>query len=130
MNDTKERWESIRTGSYGAVIGGLTYGITHVGLSQFNLPNFTSTVSVVNVAIASISGFLFAVTYRYIVRDDQNPHLKSGAVSAFGLVRGLAQIQEPLDSIVNIMAIAESLILFNVIRYGLEFLWQRIHRLT
>jgi ammonia channel protein AmtB len=101
-----------------------------VGLSQFNLPNFTSTVSVVNVAIASISGFLFAVTYRYIVRDDQNPHLKSGAVSAFGLVRGLAQIQEPLDSIVNIMAIAESLILFNVIRYGLEFLWQRIHRLT
>ncbi|KOP23506.1 hypothetical protein AMR41_25370 [Hapalosiphon sp. MRB220] len=43
-------------------------------------------------AIASFSGLLFGVTYRYIIRLDQNPHLKAGGVLAFGLVRGLAQI--------------------------------------
>lgn len=45
------------------------------------------------VAIAQLSGFLFGVTYRYIVRQDNNPHLKAGAVGAFSLVRGLAQIE-------------------------------------
>ncbi|TFI55723.1 hypothetical protein BLD44_004125 [Mastigocladus laminosus UU774] len=43
-------------------------------------------------AIASFSGLLFGVAYRYIIREDQNPHLKAGGVLAFGLVRGLAQI--------------------------------------
>jgi hypothetical protein len=46
----------------------------------------------VGVGIAGFSGFLFGVTYRYIIRDDNNPHLKSGGIVAFGLVRGLAQI--------------------------------------
>ncbi len=43
-------------------------------------------------AIAILAGFLFGVTYRYVVRTDANPHLKTGAVMAFGLVRGLAQV--------------------------------------
>ncbi|RAM52841.1 MAG: hypothetical protein C6Y22_03305 [Hapalosiphonaceae cyanobacterium JJU2] len=43
-------------------------------------------------SIASFSGLLFGVAYRYIIREDQNPHLKAGGVLAFGLVRGLAQI--------------------------------------
>ncbi len=43
-------------------------------------------------AMAGMSGFLFGVTYRYIIRTDENPHLKSGGVLAFGLVRGLAQV--------------------------------------
>lgn len=45
-----------------------------------------------SVLIASISGFLFGVTYRYIRRSDPNPHLRSGAIAAFGLSRGLAQL--------------------------------------
>jgi hypothetical protein len=44
-------------------------------------------------AIAWVSGFLFGVTYRYIIRDDDNPHLKDGAVLAFGIVRGLALLE-------------------------------------
>lgn len=44
-------------------------------------------------AIAWASGFLFGVTYRYIIRDDENPHLKDGAVLAFGIVRGLALLE-------------------------------------
>lgn len=49
-------------------------------------------------AIAFISGFLFGVTYRYIIRQDSNPHLKSGAVVAFGLVRSLGQVDIALSS--------------------------------
>jgi hypothetical protein len=44
-------------------------------------------------AIAWVSGFLFGVTYRYIIRDDDNPHLKDGAVLSFGIVRGLALLE-------------------------------------
>jgi hypothetical protein len=47
----------------------------------------------VRVAAAWLSGFLFGVTYRYVIREDKNPHLKSGAVLAFGLVRGLAPVE-------------------------------------
>ncbi|NJN88715.1 MAG: hypothetical protein HC881_23575, partial [Leptolyngbyaceae cyanobacterium SL_7_1] len=43
-------------------------------------------------AIALATGFLFGVSYRYIVRQDENSHLKSGAILAFGIIRGLAQI--------------------------------------
>ncbi|QLE59553.1 hypothetical protein FD725_27040 [Nostoc sp. TCL26-01] len=43
--------------------------------------------------VAGFSGLLFGVTYRYVIRSDQNPQLKTGAVMAFGLVRGLTQIE-------------------------------------
>lgn len=49
-------------------------------------------------AIAFIGGFLFGVTYRYIVRQDKNPQLKAGAVLAFGLVRAFGQIDLGLSS--------------------------------
>lgn len=42
---------------------------------------------------AWIEGFVFGITYRYIVRDDRNPFLKDGAVLAFALVRGLAPVE-------------------------------------
>lgn len=48
---------------------------------------------ILSAVIAGFSGFLFGVTYRYIIRVDKNSHLKSGAVFAFGLVRGLTQIE-------------------------------------
>ncbi|MHC5829829.1 MAG: hypothetical protein ACYT04_81365, partial [Nostoc sp.] len=47
----------------------------------------------VSGAIAFFSGLLFGVTYRYIIRSDKNPQLKAGGVLAFGLVRGLTQIE-------------------------------------
>ena len=43
--------------------------------------------------VAGFSGLLFGVTYRYIIRGDKNPQLKAGGVFAFGLVRGLTQIE-------------------------------------
>lgn len=50
-------------------------------------------------AIAIASGFLFGATYRYVVRTDNNPHLQSGAVSAFALVRAMGQLQGNLQSL-------------------------------
>jgi hypothetical protein len=76
-------------------------------------------------AIAAMSGFLFGVTYRYIVRGDRNPHLKSGAVAAFGLVRGLAEVDAGLHlqshnlwwfSLVTL----ESVLLFAIARVALD----------
>ncbi|MDF5711779.1 MAG: hypothetical protein PUP90_29905 [Nostoc sp. S4] len=47
----------------------------------------------VSATVATFTGFLFGVTYRYIIRSDKNPQLKVGGVLAFGLVRGLTQIE-------------------------------------
>ncbi|WP_309232606.1 hypothetical protein [Cylindrospermum sp. FACHB-282] len=44
-------------------------------------------------AIARFSGLLVGVTYRYIIPLDKNAQLKAGGVFAFGLVRGLTQIE-------------------------------------
>lgn len=46
-----------------------------------------------HLANAALAGLLFGVTYRYVVRQGENPHLSSGVVLAFALVRGLAQLE-------------------------------------
>ncbi|HEY9877751.1 MAG TPA: hypothetical protein V6D29_04805 [Leptolyngbyaceae cyanobacterium] len=70
----------------------------------------------VGSAIALFSGSLFGITYRYAVRQDENPQLKSGVVLAFGLVRGLAQVDVGSALAQNgspfLTAVAESLLLF------------------
>lgn len=99
---TAERIESLKAGILAAVSFTLAYSLAvvcngFVLAEQFEV--FTAleiTVGInllVKVAIAGLSGFLFGVTYRYVIRDDKNPHLKDGAVLAFGLVRGLAPVE-------------------------------------
>jgi hypothetical protein len=70
----------------------------------------------VSGAIATFSGLLFGVTYRYIIRSDKNPQLKAGGVLAFGLVRGLTQIELGLNLDITIwpflVLAAESLLWF------------------
>jgi hypothetical protein len=78
----------------------------------------------VDVAIAAFCGFLFGVTCRYAIRKDENPHLSSGVVLAFGLVRGLSPINGA-DLTVSAMplvlfAVLESLLLFAVAYVGLS----------
>lgn len=51
----------------------------------------------VRTGIVCFSGLLFGVTYRYIIRSDKNPQLKAGGVLAFGLVRGLTQVDVGLS---------------------------------
>jgi hypothetical protein len=97
-----ERIESAKV----AIAGGLTTGL--VGFAWlltsrylqgemswavlqggWNLANLTLLM---NGAISALSGSLFALTYRYAIRRDDNPQLRSGVVLAFTLVRGLAEV--------------------------------------
>ncbi|GET43024.1 hypothetical protein [Microseira wollei] len=85
----------------------------------------TSFSLLASLAIACISGFVFGITYRYAIRSDDNSHLGDGAVLAFGLVRGLAQLQAGLNYPALLWSSAvlalESLVLFAIARYILDW---------
>ncbi|HEY9648999.1 MAG TPA: hypothetical protein V6C88_21650 [Chroococcidiopsis sp.] len=80
-------------------------------------------------AIAVLAGFLFGVTYRYVVRTDSNPHLKTGAVMAFGLVRGLAQVDVGVslgsETWLLPVFVVESVGLFAIARFTVDWAMQR-----
>ena len=93
---------------------------------QFRLLHLTSQLdSLITIAIALVSGFLFGVTYRYIIRNDRNSHLKDGAVMAFGLVRGLALLEATAIKSGQFWSltilITESIWVFAIARYCLDF---------
>ncbi|MEA5549666.1 hypothetical protein VB713_01495 [Anabaena cylindrica UHCC 0172] len=98
-----ERLESVKAGIMGSISLGLAFLITSLFngfvLNEYLSILVTQELNLVNLevlasgVIAGFSGFLFGVTYRYIIRTDTNPHLKTGGIWAFGLVRGLTQIE-------------------------------------
>lgn len=73
------------------------------------------------LTIAFVSGFLFGVTYRYIIRGDRNSHLQDGAVLAFGLVRGFALIEGTSFTPLWLLLVIESLLSFAIARFSLDF---------
>ncbi|PSB10719.1 hypothetical protein C7B62_08470 [Pleurocapsa sp. CCALA 161] len=103
-----ERIESVKAGLIGA--GAFTLAkllfLAAQDLSASFIPALHFNAGVMNgiwrielaieIAIGVVSGFLFGVTYRYVIRSDRNSHLKDGAVLAFGLVRGLALVETNL----------------------------------
>lgn len=118
-----ERVESLKAG----IIGGFSLGLAFVITSLLNtlvLARYFPTLVSLHIdvnwlwlcrgAIAGFSGLLFGVTYRYIIRTDKNPQLKTGAVMAFALVRGLTQVEMGLNS---------STILPFVVLAGESILW-------
>jgi len=130
---TAERIESLKAGILTALSFTLAYSIALVCnslvLAQFEelaaLQIPTPVNLLVKVAVAGLSGFLFGVTYRYVIRDDENPHLKSGAVLAFGLVRGLALLeveQNWMDSfwLLGVLGV-ESVFCFAIARFTLDW---------
>lgn len=112
MIDLTERIESLKAGILAGVtatiawlilqlidpwlLGGLFGDVVSKNFSLAGGPVNTNFIwqSFFSGAIALISGFLFGVTYRYIVRQDDNVHLKSGAIAAFGLVQGLGAVNQ------------------------------------
>ena len=48
------------------------------------------------ITITLVSAFLFGVTFRYAVGHSTNSHLKGGVIAAFGLVRGLALLEQSI----------------------------------
>lgn len=91
-----------------------------------NLHVTDSLTLAVSGAIAWLSGFLFGITYRYVIRTDQNSHLQEGAVLAFGLVRGLGQVDVGLkfqQSLLWPFVVlgVESILLFAIARFTLDW---------
>lgn len=139
----QERWESLKAGAVAAIAFGLVYGLAwganyYFGgqggghwpalaldfgglVAGLNSPSF----NVINGGDGLLTGFLFGVTYRYIVRQDDNPHLRDGAVLAFTLVRGggLLELQTGQAGMGPAIALlmVESLIGFAVARSSLDW---------
>ncbi|MFM7792262.1 MAG: hypothetical protein ACKO90_30570, partial [Microcystis panniformis] len=93
----KERIESIQVGSISALAFLVPYLLFLTVDRLFLGESITLIGAFVKISGAIISGFLFGVTYRYVVRNDDNPHLKDGTVAAFALVRGLVPLQLSTD---------------------------------
>ncbi|MEY2855701.1 MAG: hypothetical protein RLZZ74_10 [Cyanobacteriota bacterium] len=103
-----ERIESVKAGIFGAgaftvaelvffVAQEMTQGVVLDFLPELKTETITLDWSWgISLAIGTVSGFLFGVTYRYVIRSDRNSHLNDGAVLAFGLVRGLALVEKNL----------------------------------
>lgn len=125
-----ERIESIKAGCLGAISFMLSYLIM-MGLNSILWENsiFDWLGLVLKIAIALASGFLFAVTYRYIIRNDNNGHLKDGSVFAFGLVRGLVPLEISPNFFDNLVELSifgcESILCFAVVRFSLDLALER-----
>jgi hypothetical protein len=87
----QERLQSLKAGLFGAGAIALFIPLPLI-LAPLWLPSpsLVSVSSLFHGVAATLAGFLFGVTYRYTVRQDPNPQLKSGTVGAFAFVRGLA----------------------------------------
>ncbi|MFN4832683.1 MAG: hypothetical protein ACK5AW_07595, partial [Pseudanabaena sp.] len=105
-----DRIESFKAGFLGAIASVFAFfviAILHYVLHHF-LQNFLTVqlissfelsnplILLIKLGMIGFSGFLFAVTYRYIVRRDRNSHLKSGAILAFACIRSFATIDRDL----------------------------------
>ncbi|CCI28936.1 conserved hypothetical protein [Microcystis aeruginosa PCC 9809] len=120
----KERIESIQVGSISALAFLVPY-LLFLTVERLLLgESITLIGAFVKISGAIISGFLFGVTYRYVVRNDDNPHLKDGTVAAFALVRGLVPLQLSTDLIADAwqlsLFLGESFICFLSSRLLLE----------
>ncbi len=97
-----------------------TYVLSIPGEQFSYLQQYGSIDLLIPGGIAWISGFLFGVTYRYIIRGDRNSHLNDGAVLAFGLVRGLALLEETTVLSSGSILLIESVICFALARLSLD----------
>ncbi|EKV01701.1 hypothetical protein Lepto7375DRAFT_3879 [Leptolyngbya sp. PCC 7375] len=123
----QERVESIKAGGLAALTGTGVSAML-IALHPHLLSASALTTGILRVAVATVCAFLFGVTYRYIVRNDSNPHLRSGAVGAFALTRSLGQLESitPPDLALSgalplAVPIVESFGLFICIRLVLDW---------
>ncbi|MEM8614225.1 MAG: hypothetical protein AAGF93_19555 [Cyanobacteria bacterium P01_H01_bin.105] len=125
-----ERIESVKAGIVAALVG-ISVSAVFVGVDSFLAGSGPLTQAVVmlqairRIVVGAVCCFLFGVTYRYIIRQDPNPHLRSGAVGAFALTRSLSQLEtielSGLASVVPLsIAIIESFGLFLIVRLVLD----------
>ena len=126
-----ERIESVKAGGVGAIAACLTFATLlllnrWLELHQIGLLTGSQGVHLLtSLLTATFSGFLFGITYRYVIRCDRNSHLGDGAVLAFALVRGLAQVDTALPHqnlwLPLVVTVGESVGLFAIARISLDF---------
>ena len=98
----------------------LNYSLGNMGI-DLQIWQITSVTDLaLRLAIAFSSGFLFGVTYRYIIRGDRNNHLQEGAILAFGLVRGFALIEGTAITPMWLLLIGESILSFAIASFSLN----------
>lgn len=135
MIEKIERIESLKAGFFAGItfiIVDLIFRIFNQKILAIKFNHLAHVLTAIDdqlwwkiIIISGFSGFLFGVTYRYIIRTDQNSHLKDGAVLAFGLTRGLVlleglnQLYLP-DLIPYLILIMESLCCFLIPRLILD----------
>ena len=123
-----ERIESVKAGILAAAVFGLmdalviflNHSLRNIAV-DWQMWQITSVTDLaLRLAIAISSGFLFGVTYRYIIRSDRNNHLQEGAILAFGLVRGLALIEGTAVTPLWLLLIVESVGCFAIASFSLN----------
>ncbi len=143
LAESQERLESIKA----AFVSAFAVGGTFAVLTVFNQlvasaipPLWVLQMQGLNIqglgsgVIAILAGCVFGINYRYAVRTDQNPHLGSGVVMAFGSVRGLTQLDVGLmaQGVIwpFIVLALESVFLFAIARLLLDlvFRWGWVQR--
>ena len=104
-----DRLESFKAGFLGAIAS--VFAFFAIALLHHFLQNFLTVqliisfelgnpfILLIKLGMIGFSGFLFAVTYRYIVRRDRNSHLKSGAILAFACIRSFSAIDRDLPAL-------------------------------
>ncbi|OYQ63647.1 hypothetical protein B9G53_16195 [Pseudanabaena sp. SR411] len=124
-----DRIESFKAGFLGAIAS--VFAFFAIALLHHFLQNFLSVqlissfelsspfILLIKLGMIGFSGFLFAVTYRYIVRRDRNSHLKSGAILAFACIRSFGAIDRDLPTLtllplVQLALVSAILLLENV----------------
>ncbi len=124
-----DRIESFKAGFLGAIAS--VFAFFAIALLHHFLQNFLPVqlissfelsspfILLIKLGMIGFSGFLFAVTYRYIVRRDRNSHLKSGAILAFACIRSFGVIDRDLPTLtllplVQLALVSAILLLENV----------------
>ncbi|MEM9567035.1 MAG: hypothetical protein AAF974_01915 [Cyanobacteria bacterium P01_E01_bin.34] len=151
MDRSADRIESIKTGGVSVAIAGMV-GALMIGFNvwlvsssaliylSLSVPSELAQLGLTEFGLSSVgllvSATLFGITYRYIVRTNKNPHLGPGAVGAFGLVRGCAQLETGWELQLHlaplILAAGEGCLVFAAVASGLDLCMQKgwIHPLS
>jgi hypothetical protein len=116
-----ERLESIKAALFcGSTLATIAWFGSGINPEFMRIPTIA-----LEVGVAGFSGGLFGITYRHLVSQSQDEHLKSGAIGAFALVRGLAQAELFWVYRHNLwsvgISIVESFVLFGVGAFILDF---------
>ena len=93
-----QRIESLKCAVVGAVSGALglaPFAAYHDILYSDALPVNGLAQWEFDTDMGALEGALFAIVYRYVIREDDNPMLNQGCLGAFVLIRTLSRITTP-----------------------------------